>query len=126
MTTKKRFFMSFPFISCVIILAAVWVGISLAREILRNRTIDMEIKRIEAEAQSLEVKNLEVLNLVQQFEDTDFLEKEARLKLGLQKEGEKVVVINKSGQGAEIGVSDNSWLYISNPARWWNYFFKNK
>jgi len=48
------------------------------------------------------------------------------LKLGMQKEGEKVVVINKSGQGVEIGEGDNAWQYISNPARWWNYFFKKK
>lgn len=118
--------MGFPFISCAIILAVVWVGVSLAREILRNHTIDMEIKRIEAEAKSLEVKNLEILNIVQQFEDADFLEKEARLKLGLQKEGEKVVIINKSGQGMEVGGAENMWQDIPNPARWWNYFFKNK
>lgn len=118
--------MSFPFISFAIILAAVWVGVSLAREILRNRTIDMEIKRIEAEAKTLEVKNLEVLNLVKQFEDADFLEKEARLKLGLQRKGEKVVIINKSGTSSEVGGADNAWLNISNPMRWWNYFFKNK
>ncbi len=116
--------MSFPFISCAIVLAAVWVGVSLTREILRNRSIDMEIQRIEAEAQSLEVKNLEILNLVKQFEDADFLEREARLKLGLQKEGEKVVVINKSGNGSEtVG---NGGENLSNPAMWWNYFFKNK
>lgn len=126
MAIKKRFFMSFPFISFAIILAAVWVGVSLAREILRNRTIDMEIKRIEAEAKTLEVKNLEVLNLVKQFEDADFLEKEARLKLGLQREGEKVVIINKSGTSSEVGGADNAWSNISNPMRWWNYFFKNK
>lgn len=120
----KKIFMGLPFISFAIILAAVWVGVSLAREILRNRTIDMEIKRIESEARSLEVKNLEVLDLVKQFEDADFLEKEARLKLGLQKEGEKVVVINKSGQGLEIDGQKNAWINTSNPARWWNYFFK--
>jgi cell division protein FtsB len=120
----KKIIMSFPFISCAIVLAAVWVGVSLTREILRNRSIDMEIQRIEAEAQSLEVKNLEILNLVKQFEDADFLEREARLKLGLQKEGEKVVVINKSGNGSEtVG---NGGENLSNPAMWWNYFFKNK
>lgn len=123
---KKRIFMNFSFVTCAIVLAVIWVGVSLAKEILRNHTIDAEIKKIEAEAKALEVKNFEVLSLVKQFEDADFLEKEARLKLGLQKEGEKVVVIDKSEQVSDSGAEAVGWRDIPNPARWRNYFFKNK
>lgn len=121
---KNRKFLTLPVIFCGVLVVLVFVSISLVREIARNRTIDTEIRKIEEEAARLEAKNLEILDLVKELEDTDFLEKEARLKLGLQKLGEQVVVINRVAQNG--GVLDEPYELnnLSNPTKWWHYFFR--
>jgi hypothetical protein len=56
------------------------------------------------------------------------LEQEARLKLNLQKPGESVVIIPGVGGGRELGENvagmEGENKAISNPKKWWNYFFK--
>ncbi|MEA3272556.1 MAG: septum formation initiator family protein [Patescibacteria group bacterium] len=122
--SQKKKSITIPAMFCVVFIILVFVSISLVREIARNRIIDTEIKKIEDEAERLEVKNLEILELVKELEDTDFLEKEARLKLGLQKPGENVVVINRIGQEKQIFGESDSLNNKINPVRWRYYFFR--
>jgi len=122
--TEKKRFVTIPVIFCFALVVLVFVSISLFREIARNRIIDKEIRKIEAEAKRLEVQNLEILELVKELEDTDFLEREARLKMGLQKPGEQVVVINRVNQDTQIKEGPANLNDAVNPVRWWYYFFR--
>lgn len=123
---RKNKYLTMPIIFCGIILVLGFICVSLVREIARNRIIDAEIKKIEEEAKRLEAKNLEILDLVKQLEDSDFLEKEARLKLGLQKSGEQVVVINRVEQDVQVAGEGADLDPENNPVKWWYYFFRNK
>jgi cell division protein FtsB len=108
------------------ILAALAVvsGIGFTRETLRSRQIDAEIAALKREAEDLQAKNFEILSLRSSLESGEFLEKEARTKLGLQREGEKVVVIDRAVASAPDAVSALAaavpvW---SNPKKWLMYF----
>jgi cell division protein FtsB len=113
-----------------------FLSLSFGREFLRDYQIQREIKGLRAEAESLEARNLEIASYNADLQTVEFLEEEARLRLGLAEPGEQLVVIVDdqvagSSDGQEELVSDklithNSQLEttdVSNPTRWYYYFF---
>lgn len=54
-------------------------------------------------------------------ESPEFIEKQAREKLNLQKEGEVVVVLPKDLEKTEVEVENE--VTIPNWQKWWNVFF---
>jgi hypothetical protein len=103
----------------------VFFGASFIRETLRSRQIDAEIQALQDESERLQAKNFEILSLQSSAGKTEFLEKEGRTKLGLQKEGERVVVLRQGAapmkdEGlATRSLSGEGW---GNPKKWWMYF----
>ena len=77
------------------ILALVTWG--FAGEYVRHRRLKAEIERLEAEAASLEARNFEAIKLGERFSSDETLEREARLKLGLRKPGESVIILKDTG-----------------------------
>lgn len=109
----------------LIVLAGLF-GVGLAQETLRSRQIDKEISQLTTEAKTLRTRNFEISHLTSSLDDEEYLEREARLKLGLKKVGEDVVVLKKSGTmtgvrrvlGATVDLLEE-WT----PAKkWWMYF----
>ena len=100
------------------------VGSGLISLSLRNRSIDADLARLDVESRSLETRNVELVELLKRFETSGFLEREARLKLNLQKPGETVVVVERT---ATVTSSTARVAPIrtrsSNAERWWLYFF---
>ncbi|WKZ29090.1 MAG: septum formation initiator family protein [Patescibacteria group bacterium] len=102
-------------------------GVGFARETFRTRQVDREIQALRLEAERLRIHNFQVSSLQASLDSGEFLEREARMKLGLQKVGEQVVVLRKEDRVAaaplEEGLAsrslDESW---SNAKKWWNYF----
>jgi len=55
--------------------------------------------------------------------DSDFVEREARLKLGLRRPGERVIVIEpEAGKRADERPRMDDG--VGNAERWWFYFFE--
>lgn len=119
----------------------VMLGLSFGREWMRNREIRQEIARLEAQAAALGTRNLEIADLNTAFRTESFIEREARLKLGMKKPGESVVVIQNGSQtvaAASVGgeeartANDPRTLLameadvpeLANPSKWWHYFFR--
>jgi len=104
----------------------VLIGAGFAREIARSHQIDREITALRDEAESLRTRNFEIASLTRSLNDEDFLEREARLKLGLRKEGESVVVLRRSEHGTMVaeraGEGSQATQEWSNPNKWWKYF----
>jgi cell division protein FtsB len=103
------------------------VGVATVRESYRGWTVDNEIQNLELKAQALEGQKMQISTMAAKMQDTSYVEREARLKLGLQKPGEHVVVLE--------GVSATQTVWnldivnqptpsdtMSNPQRWWRYF----
>ncbi len=100
------------------------VGSGLIGLSVRNRSIDADIARLQGQAQTLETRNVELVELLKRFETSGFLEREARLKLNLQKPGETVVVVERGNAAtASSTPSAAERTRIGNAERWWRYFF---
>jgi cell division protein FtsB len=108
----------------------VLIGISLGKEVYRKRQIQKEIDGLQAQIGQLGQSNGDMENLISYLSSTDFQEKEAREKLNLQKNDEKMIVLRKDVAGPEIQTpnqdtnrqalpEDNS----PNWQKWWQYFF---
>ncbi len=108
---------------------------SLGREVVRNSTIDAEIAALETEAEELATRNIEISELKTAMQTESFIEREARLKLGMKKPGETVVVVQDDVQQQEPLTDDaydplgyvmgmeESREVVANPTKWWYYFF---
>ncbi len=82
------------------------------------------MESLKAEVQGLEVENESLRKEKTYRETADFVEKEARDKLKMVKEGEHLVVLpeNLPGIGAEVASSSAATLPVWQ--QWWQVFFK--
>ncbi len=121
----------------------VFLGMSLGREYVRSRDIQSQIDALTAQADALQAHNLELSELATAFQTESFLEREARLKLGLKKPGETVVIVQEEAgvvpvstvQGDSSVAATNAdprtalteqqetLATLANPWKWWYYFF---
>jgi cell division protein FtsB len=106
------------------------VGVSTVRETYRSYTIEREIKALEAQAQALEGRKLQLVEMTQAIASPENAELEARSRLGWMKDGEKVFVLSgyQPATSSESGASpvDVPAPPLSNPERWMQYFFGPK
>lgn len=103
---------------------------SFGREFVRDYSIRQEIAGLEAEKARLESENSEMAALMSFLQTETYIEREARVKLGLAKPGEQVVILpeGQSGQPAEgeadyAAAAAGDLFSIANPRKWWYYFF---
>lgn len=147
MTSSRSLFISklirWRFLIVVNFLLIVFLGLTLGREFFRAREIQSEINQLQAQANSLAAKNISLTQFQTAMQTESFIEREARLKLGMKKPGEEVVVIreevagqekteeDKGGQEKTVNGNDpldlvldnQSKIQIANPTKWWYYFF---
>ncbi len=111
----------------VVILFFLIIG--FGREYVSNLQIEREIQNLEEERELLEQEQLSTLQLIEQLSSEYYLEKEARSKHGLGRDGETLIIVqNDDGvNNNQLGVIDDleeiSLEGISNPFRWYYFFF---
>ena len=132
---KKNIFLKFFLNQYVVIFLALvlllLVSIPLARNVSKKYNIDSEVRALEDEIASLQTKNIELENLINDYSKIDFVEEIARLNLGLKKEGEEVLVVKKNNDNIKVNdISFNSKIKFAgdkkekNPSKWFRYFLK--
>lgn len=106
------------------------VGVSTIRESYRGWTVDREIRALEAQAEALEGRKMKLVELTDSLMKPEEVELEARRRLGWKKEGERVVVLTGyeatgtwTGERSALADVPSEPPPLSNPERWWNYFF---
>ena len=125
--TVKKIFSSKLFILAILVLAAL-LGLAIGRSFLKRYQVNREVETLKAEIAKLETGNRDLSDLISYLQTDFFAEQEARLKLGLQKPGEKVAIIPsaETGVGPELAISSGEEYNektLSNPRKWWRYFF---
>lgn len=107
----------------------VLFSLALTKETYRRYQIQKEIEELRAQAEKKERDNQQLKGLIEYFKTDDFQEKEAKEKLSVQKEGEKVLLVKGDRAKQEKPEED----YTNQPApkkdlrsnqrKWWDYFF---
>lgn len=115
------------FLLFILILTA-FLTWSLFKQYNENSVVESDIELKKQEIRDLEKSNQELNELIEYFSSDLFIEKEARDKLGLRKDGEKVVVIPKETDHYNDQSNDllNQQLIKEDkflPKLWWEYFF---
>lgn len=112
------FFSKLSFAICICIL--VFVSVGLFKGMVQSRSVVDEIADIKEEIISVEKRNAEYEELIKYLQSDEFVEQEARLKLGLKKPGEAMVIIPESAipMPGTPAVQDTR----TNPRRWLDYF----
>ena len=72
----------------------------------------------------LEAKNRDLKKKLAQIQSPEFIEEQARNKLGLSKVGETVVIIPEDKLKLIMGVSTSTQIRLSNWLGWWKVFFR--
>lgn len=123
----KNIFTSKPII-ILELLALLFFGFKVGKEILERKAIEKEVARLEAEIGKLQ-NNKDDLGALLEYAKTDsFVEKEAREKLNLVKQGEEVLVIPDVDVSLSLepaNESEGAVLPKSHVRLWWEYFFDN-
>ena len=118
------------FLSFLGLIIIVLISFPLARTVSQRYKIDQEIESLGSEISELENTNQDLNKLISYLESDQFVEEQARLNLGLRKEGEDVLVIKDPAElnkvsGAD-GIKDLNSKDLSNLQQWLNYFFSKR
>ena len=119
--------LSSPLVIFLLVLILIGIIAAVGKESYRKYQIDKEVGEIKKEIESLKEKNQVLSNLLDYFNSEESLEKEARLKLNLLKEGEKLVIItpNKKTDSENQLSEDIEEKQPSNFEKWLKYLFKD-
>lgn len=133
----KRFLSSQVFLTMLGLGILTLISIPLAKNISQRHKIDEEVGKMQEEISRIEKKNSGLKELVNYLESDQFAEGEARLKMGLKKNGEQVVAIKETIKNPEERNVEPQTVFNmpgldnlkpektpNNPTRWWLYFFK--
>jgi cell division protein FtsB len=124
----KRFFVSKNFLFLGLIVLGL-LFFAAGKKNMERRQIAKEVKIMEDDIARLEGKNAELGALLNYLNTEEFIEQEARLKFNLQKPGESVAILPEEKSQQENKNSSSSAreaeIAMSNPKKWWNYFFRN-
>lgn len=111
--------------------AIIMISLALTQETYRRYQIQKEIEDLKVQAEKKERDNEKLKGMIEYFKTSDFQEKEAKEKLSVQKEGEKVLMVKGEQQPSdgkkpeEIRQQDNLAQKDNrtNLRKWWDYFF---
>ena len=113
----SKFFLVFCF---VIFLAVLFY---LAQGTIKSYRVNSQISELQNEIDRLEKQNNDLGKLIEYLQSDAFIEQEAKLKMGLKKPGENLVIIPQPDGNNTLDISQND-IDMNNPAKWWDYFFK--
>lgn len=101
---------------------------ALTVEIYKNYQIDQHIENFEKENQALELQNVQNVEDLQYYTSDAYIEKMAKQNFGLMNPGEKVIILTQGAQqngqqNTDISGNPSEIQYLSNPKKWWRFFF---
>jgi cell division protein FtsB len=114
---KSRFF----FIFLIPIFLALMLGIS--QQIFDRYQVQKKLNELNAEVANYKKQQEDLTKLIEYYQDPSNLENEARVRLNLKKEGEKVVIILPTATSTSESATSNSDENMPNYKQWWYYFF---
>ncbi len=126
---RNKNLFSHPIFFTLIGLALLFlIAVPLVKNINKKKAVDKEIKELEEEIFRLETDNNDLQNFISHLNSEEFIEEQARLNLGMKKRGEEVVILKNENidlfSKKLENNKNNDKEELSNPQRWWRYFFQ--
>ncbi len=107
------------------ILIVLVIALNLITQIVHTLKSTDRLNDVITEVHKLEIKNRELKEKLTKIGTTDFIEQQARDKLGLGKSGETVVIIAEEKVRQILGASSSGVIErLPNWLGWWKLFFK--
>jgi len=125
----KKIFRSKAFLVVAIIILLI-MAVFLTQVIRRKYEVAEEIKSVQERQENLVRENQRLGDLLEYLKTDTYKDRVARQDLGLQREGETVVVFNEEAGAAkpeanllvETPVVEKA-AYVPSYKKWWRYFF---
>jgi len=127
---NKKFSIVIKIVVFLGVIAIIFISVAIYKEAAKKRQIQSQIDQLQQEAEKISRDNALTQDKIAYLESTDYQEREAKDKLNLQSPDENVVVVKptiaEEGKAQEKASPVIPPLpeKISNPEKWWNYFFK--
>lgn len=116
-----------PVLIAVLGVLLLVIGATTIRESYRGYQVDQEMSRLQRQIDAMEGKRVQLSEVIRRLQSPDALDKEARTRFGLKKNGERVFVLEGSGwqerPWERINQTDSMQDRRSNPQKWLAYFF---
>lgn len=116
----------------VLIVIVVVITSSAIKEALRRVETQKEIAVLEQEVQSMQQRNTEIQDTIALLQTSSYHDKEARVKLGVQKEGERVIILPGQQPNSDMHLPQEEQQNVqndspnpveSNPQKWIHFFW---
>ncbi len=115
----------------VLIAGGLFVSFSVAivREVINGHQVRQQVQLLERQVATEQQRQTQLQELIDYLGSPTFQEQEARLKLGLKKNGEQVIVVPTSSSPVNGNNKNTVDSTLSDTApqpplqRWWTYFF---
>jgi cell division protein FtsL len=121
-----------PSLWIVLVAGVLFITFSIAivRELINSHQVRQQVQRLQNQVADEEHRQRQLQDLIDYLGSPTFREQEARLKLGLKKQDERVLVVPTNGSATNstdaAGVTNTSstpTTPATRPAEWWQYFF---
>lgn len=122
-----------------LLLGFIWLALKVADVYYKKYKINKEIQNLKNQIGSANKTNQEISNMIDYLSSQSFLEKEAREKLNMKKEGEEVVILEPANENpattsepsnaasdseAKQNLAKAGTKTEPNFLKWWRFFFK--
>lgn len=106
--------------------------VAIVRELLQGHQVRTQVRRLRDDVAAEEQRQRDLQNLLTYLQSPTFQERQARLELGLKKNGERVLVVppnstdtpSSATKTSPTSTTDSPATVPSNPTRWWRYFLR--
>ncbi len=112
-------------LTLVVLVALFLIAGPYLRNYHKKQELEKEMAKVKSKIEQYERSNEELRDFLNYLSSDQAIEERARLDFGLQKEGEKVVVIQRDFSREEYinNSFEENEIELSNPRKWINYFF---
>jgi len=122
-------FLQKPVTISALVLLLGFISYHYVVSLQRGYQLEQRVQSMQTDIDELHTRREELLRMKEMIESPDYLEREARAKLGLKKKGEYVIIVpDETVEALPRGdVADHSlngqYAILSYPQRWFYYFF---
>ena len=111
-----------PFLITAFIVLA-YLLVVLSRVVWQNYQVNQQVALLKQQIETLKQSNDDLKAQIVYYQTDAYREQVARSELGLQKPGEKVLIVPKSGKQDQSESSRQAQSPRSNFQSWWDFFF---